>query len=408
MGALLTSRERMMRAIKRDEVDHVPCAFMSFSAMRGRCQDAYEVCERELEMGLDSMMFVPSSWRGARPNHTDLRGLPVRLPPTVRTDLWIEDAPAEGAPILHKEYHTPAGTLTARVRKTGDWPHGNFVPLMEDYQIPRALKPLVTGPDDLPPLRAILQPPHPDDIAEFRREMTRARAFRDQKGALLAGGWGVGADMVGWLCGLQHMPLLALDQPEFLAELLALIGEWNRARMKVILEAGVDLYIRRGWYESTDFWSPSLYAHFIAPLVRAEAALAHEYGTPFAQIMTTGSAPMLGHLLDAGVDALIGVDPLDQRGRALTLARERVGGKMALWGGINGAITVEEGSEQEVRQAVRDALQTMRGVPGFILSPVDNLTEITRRAWRNIDVLIEEWGACANHAEWNSASENDR
>ena len=65
--------------------------------------------------------------------------------------------------------------------------------------------------------------------------------------------------------------------------------------------------------------------------------------------------------------------------------------KVCLWGGVNGAITVEEGTEDDVRAAVRAALNTMRGVNGFILSPVDNITEITRNTWRNVDVLVRTW-----------------
>ena len=393
MPRSLTSRERMIRAIHRQEVDHVPCAFMSFSAMRGRCQDAYEVVLRELEMGLDSMLFIPSSWRNERPNHPDLRGLPVRLPPTVRVDLWVEELPGESFPILHKEYHTPAGTLTTQVRKTEDWPYGNAVPFMGDYQIPRAVKPLITNEADVHVLQTILQPPTPEEIAAFRAERARAGAFSDQYGVLLAGGWGVGADMVGWLCGLDNMMYLMIDQPALLAELLATIAAWNRQRMRVILEAGVDLFIRRAWYESADFWSPRLYREFLLPTLQEEVKLAHEYGTPFGYIMTSSALPMLDNIHEAGVDVLIGVDPLQHGDDPLQVMHDKLGGRVCLWGGVNGAITVEQGSVDEVRQAVIYALDLMRDVNGFILSPVDNITEITRRAWQNVDVFVETWKA---------------
>ncbi|MDI7274651.1 MAG: hypothetical protein QME94_01595, partial [Anaerolineae bacterium] len=199
----LTSRERMLRAMRHEEVDHVPCAFMSFTALRGRCQDAYELCQQELAMGLDSWLMVPSSWRNQRPNHPDLRGLPVRWPASVQTRLWLEEAAGDDCPILHKEYHTPAGVLTTRVKKTADWPHGNFVPFLDDYQIPRAIKPLVTCRADLEPLRTMLQPPAEEDVGAFRAELERARDFGARHGVLIAGGWGVGADMAGWLCGLE-------------------------------------------------------------------------------------------------------------------------------------------------------------------------------------------------------------
>jgi hypothetical protein len=72
-------------------------------------------------------------------------------------------------------------------------------------------------------------------------------------------------------------------------------------------------------------------------------------------------------------------------------ARDRLAGKVCLWGGVNGAITVEEGTADDVRAAVRYALDVMAGVNGFILSPVDNITEITLNTWRNVDVFIATW-----------------
>ncbi len=391
MPAQLTSRERMLRAMRRQETDYVPCAFMSFGAMRARCQDAYELAERELELGLDSWLFVPSSWRNARPNHPDLRGLPVRLPQAVRTDLWLEERPGQPHPILHKTYHTPLGQLTTAVRKTTDWPHGNFVPLVDDYQIPRAIKPLVTSHSDLAALRFILQPPAAEDIAALQAEMERARTFAGHYGLLIAGGWGVGADMAAWLCGLQNLVLMAVDEPDLLEELLAIIGIWNEQRMRAILEAGVDLFIRRGWYESAQFWSPRLYQRFLLPWLQREARLAHEYGALFGYIMTAGLIPMLDSILEAGVDVLIGLDPLQQGSDPLRSARDRVSHRICLWGGVNAALTVEQGTPDEVREAVRYALEVMRGVNGFILSPVDNITEITPKAWRNVDAFIAAW-----------------
>jgi hypothetical protein len=368
---------------------------MSFTAMRGRVQDAYELCLREREMGLDSMLFIPTSWRNSRPNHPDLRGLPIRFPEDVRIDLWREELPGESFPILHKEYHTPAGTLTTLVRKTADWPHGDTVPFVDDYQIPRAVKHLVEGPQDLAPLRHLLQPPRPQEIEHFRAEAKFAHAFAREHGLLLAGGWGVAADMVGWLCGLQNMMLLAVDEPQFLEELLATIAQWNEARMRVILEAGVDLFIRRGWYESSDFWSPALYRRFLLPQLKREVALAHEYGARFGYIMTTGLLPMMDAILEAGVDVLLGVDPLQHGERPLETIRKALGGRVCLWGGVNAAITVESGTEKDVERAVAEALSTMHGVRGFILSPVDNVTDISRRTWRNVDTLIRAWQSLA-------------
>ena len=67
---------------------------------------------------------------------------------------------------------------------------------------------------------------------------------RSRRACWCTGGWGVGADMIGWLSGLTNMIMLTRRQPEFIRALLELIAAWNRARMQVVLSAGVDLYIK--------------------------------------------------------------------------------------------------------------------------------------------------------------------
>jgi hypothetical protein len=99
---------------------------------------------------------------------------------------------------------------------------------------------------------------------------------------------------------------------------------------------------------------------------------------------------MLDDLIDAGVDVLIGVDPVQGTGSDLREMKRRAGGKLCLWGGVSGAITTERGSEEEVRSAVRLAIETL-GPTRFVLSPVDNITIDAPRTWRNIDILIDEW-----------------
>ena len=99
---------------------------------------------------------------------------------------------------------------------------------------------------------------------------------------------------------------------------------------------------------------------------------------------------MLDSYLEAGVDVLIGVDPVQGTHTNLEQMKQKAGGKLSFWGGVSGAVTVEMGSEEEVRDAVARAIEAL-GPTGFILSPVDNITVDEPRTWYNIDVLIDEW-----------------
>ncbi len=385
-----TSRELLLSAISCQTPSRVPCCLMSFRIMRDRCRDWYEVAEREKEMGLNPMLFVPPAERHERPEHPELRGLPIRFSPEVITREW-KNRPADAPyPLLHKSYETPAGVLSTVVRQTGDWPHGDHIPFVDDYQIARAQRNLVTATQDLEALRYLLVPPAAEDIAAFRRQAEEARRFTQKHGMLTSGGWGVGADMAGWLCGLENMVYLAADSPEFLEALFEMIGAWNRERMAVILESGVDLYIRRGWYESCQFWSPALYRRFILPHVKREARMAHEAGCKFGYIMTMSTRPLLDMFVEAGIDVLIGIDPSPAAQNDLPLMKEKLRGKICIWGGIDAAHTIELGTAEEVRRETEKALHLL-GPDGFVLSPVDNVTVDTPQTWSNLRVMIRTW-----------------
>jgi uroporphyrinogen-III decarboxylase len=158
----------------------------------------------------------------------------------------------------------------------------------------------------------------------------------------------------------------------------------------VVLSAPVDLYIRRAWYEGCDFVTPRTYRNLILPHLKAEVDLAHEYGVKFGCICTSGIGPMLDSFLEAGIDVLIGIDPVQGTHTNMSQIKAKAGPKMCLWGGVSGAITIEQGTEQEVRQATSQAITTL-GPSGFVLSPIDNITEDQPKTWQNLEFFIDEW-----------------
>ena len=89
---------------------------------------------------------------------------------------------------------------------------------------------------------------------------------------------------------------------------------------------GVDLYIRRAWYEGCDFVIPKFYKNEVLPRLKAEVDLAHEYGTKFGYICSSGTKPMLDFYPQAGFDVLIGVDPIQGTHTDMPLMKEKLGG----------------------------------------------------------------------------------
>ena len=386
----MTSRERMLTAIRGGRPDYVPLSFMLFAALRAERDDWFGHIQAQLELGLDAVADMSSLVPTALTGHSDAPGIPLTLPPDVNVRHGKRSPAGARYRLLWKEYETPHGTLSVEVQQTDDWPYGDDVPLLDDFLVPRCTKYLVTGEQDLAALRYLLGGPFAEDVQVCRQHWGKAKLFAQNNSLLLANGWGVGADALGWLCGLQNAVMFAVDAPQFLNALLDIISEWNRRRMELMLEVGIDLFVRRAWYEGTAYWSPRLFRRFLVPRITAEAELAHQAGAAFGYIMSVGGLQFADLLLESGIDALIGVDPVQDRGMNMSALKAAVGSEICLWGGVNGFVTVERGRKAQIRKAVRTALKTL-GPSGFILSPVDNVRETSDRVWQNVLALIGAW-----------------
>ncbi|MEW6092922.1 MAG: uroporphyrinogen decarboxylase family protein [Chloroflexota bacterium] len=388
MKPSLSSRQRMLAAVSCQPPDHTPCAFMLFKGLHTRSRNYLDFLEAQLALGLDTVVQLPPRSPIVRNDHYNLHGLPVRYGPQVQIVEWKEKSPGEEYPILVKEYRTPAGTLRAEVRQTRDWPWGDHLTLFDDYIEPRSRKFLIESINDLETLRCLLVPPTEEEAGQFLAEAQPYLQFAQQKGLLVTGGWGVGADLIGWLSGLVNMIKFTRRQPEFIQAFLDIIAAWNRTRMEVILSAGIDLFIKRAWYENCDFWTPADWKQFIQPILKQDVSLAHEHGARFGYILTSSAMPLLEPIIETGVDVLIGVDPLKyDLGRAVELSDR----KLSLWGGVNGPLTVELGTPNQVAREVEACLDIAGKTNGFILSPVDNVRELSPEAEANILALIKAW-----------------
>jgi len=392
----MTSRERMLAAIGGEKADHTPCSFMLFNNLYDKCQTEREYVEKQVEMGLDAFVHV-----GHLNHRLHLYG---GLHPDATWREWVEEK--NGATFFCRRIDTPAGPLTSRLRQRGGWPTKDDFPLMKDWVVPRMEEPLVKPEQDIEKVSFLFGPIKDADIRTLREEAAEAAVLAKKHGLLQVGGWkgdvrpglqvdpGVmGCDAMSWLSGYEEIMILSISRPELIEQYARIIHEWNMRQIEVYLDVTeAELIVRRGWYETTEFWTPAGFRRIIAPTLRREVDLVHQAGRKFGYIITSAFLPLVDDILGSGVDVLLGLDPSEGKGTHLPDIRERFGraGK-ALWGGVSGAITVEMGTEAETERAVFAALDTLGTGGGFILSPVDNVREDTDKAWRNTRAFIEAW-----------------
>lgn len=411
----MTSRERMLATLRHEKVDHLPmyCWCFGFTApphlrwqrdgcnvphwFTGRLEHIHKLPEpwtmedefnrvlRWFSLGLDDVLEVSPPWG---------------IHPDVSVRDW-QEPPTAGEPhcLMCREYQTPAGTLRHIVRRTDEKAEPGWVvqpdqvEIIEDFNIPRAVKHAVTGPDELPKLRYLLHDPTADQLADYRQRMTQVRRFAQEHGVMVQGWSAFGMDLVAWLCGVERAVMAAMTEPDFFQELIEIVDAFDTRRTEMMLDVGgVDLVVRRGWYSSTDFWSPALFRRFLLPGLQKLTKMVHDAGGLLGYTMTAGAPATANELIAGGIDLLYYVDPVQDK-TDFAVVKDKFRGRIALAGGINSAVTLSNGTRQEICDAVHTAV-TKLGPTGFILAPVDALFPDT--PWPKLEMAIAAWKeACA-------------
>jgi hypothetical protein len=346
-------------------------------------QDDFRRVQAWQSLGLDDLLEVSVPW-GTSP---EVRWRDSMLPP----------GGGEAHPVLVREYQTPSGPLRHAVRQTGEDPGEGWViqpphvPLFEDYNIPRAVEPLVREPRHVEAVSHLYREPGRAERQAFQARMREVGGFARAQGVAVQAWSAFGLDAVVWFMGVQGAIFLAMDQPEAFAELARVVARADAGRTELAAaDPGVDLVVERGWYSSTDLWSPPLLDRHLFPHVAELSSIAHGHGKKFGYVMTTGVASLGERLIDAGVDVLYFVDPV-QDGLAAEKARELFGGRLTLAGGLNSTMLVG-GSPQAIRESVRASMAALAGTGRFILQPVDALHPDT--PWERFEAAIEVWREC--------------
>jgi hypothetical protein len=410
----MNSKERIFAALNGQPVDHIPLTTWCFgwkAPINLRWQRNGQQVPYWYSMRMEHIHTLPQVWE-LEDDFNRVRAwlslglddiLDVSVPWSMSPEVTWQDRiiPASGdqaCPVLVREYQTKSGPLRHAVRQTGEEPgpgwvvQPDYVPLFEDFNIPRAVKHVVTQPEEVPVVRHLFCTPDEQASDWFYRRMRQVNAFCDQNPVAVQAWAAFGMDGVVWLMGAQGAVFMAMETPQAFAQLVDIIFEADYGRTKLAVTApGVDIVVQRGWYSSTDFWSPRLFDRFVVPHLRELTGLAHRYGKKFAYVMTTGVEKLGLCLAEAGVDVLYFVDPVQDR-LPLEAARQLLGGRMTLVGGTN-ALTLASGDRRRIREEVHRAIDVLGPTQRFILHPLDAIFPDT--PWEGVEAMIDAWKEAA-------------
>jgi uroporphyrinogen-III decarboxylase len=374
----MTSRERVLAAIRRQPVDYVPCSPLVNPLLevqrRGKpwnfpwspASDGTEYLVTVL--GADRV--IGDWWLGW---FFPEEGVTSRV--------WQEGA------ILRKAYDTPSGVLQAAVAFNELWPLGRDIPFFHDF-LGHYTEPWLKAEADLECLKHVLLPPRTrEQLAQTRARFQVSKATADKFHLATLATIGSGLTTALWMFGAQNLGLLVVDNPALVQGYLDLEHRRSLRMIEILLDCGVDIIQRSGFYETSDYYSPAMLERLIGKALREEIELTHQAGRPFSYILYSGIMPMLDYLAPLDFDC---VSSLDTAFDNVDLARVNaaLGDRRSFWTGPSNTFHMYADDPEVVRRAVREAFAIF-GKVGLILSACSSVHPMM--PWENTLAMFDEW-----------------
>ena len=378
MTTHVTSKERVLAAMRRQRVDHVPCApLMNFQPedqrWGRRWQYPFGPSDREMldymvgELGVDQLL------------QTEIGCYPER---DVSSRVWTE------GDIIHKAWTTPSGVLHASVRYDEHWLPGFDIPFFNDYNPSHFVEPWIRTMEDVDCLRHILLPPREaDELSRIRFHFEHRRQLADRYQVAHSLSAGLGLTGAVNMFGPTEISVLCVTEPDLVDAYLEVDHRYNLGIMALAPDLGVDIVKRNGFYESCDLFSPALLSRFLADRLRCEAALVHSAGKLFGYTLLSGYVPILDGLASLGIDSLFCPDVFLRGGNARLLA-DKMSGTTSFWTGPSDTVHMPYERPDEVRRAVRHVFAVF-GRTGLVITPCSTAKAVF--PWENVLAMIDEW-----------------
>lgn len=374
----MTSKERILAALKMEDVDYVPCApFMNFQhwvQRKGKLwqfpfgPSEYETADYLVNsLGLD--YFIGFSFKNYR-------------------DEGVKEKVVERDGLIHKYIYTPSGTLHASVLPDGNWPHGFDIPIFDDYLPSHCKEFWIKTKEDVECFRHLINPPRTEAQLDHERyRFKEAKNLADQFNLPLLFSHGLGLTGAISMFGPANVCSLVLDEPELIDAYLEYDHQSNMEHYERAVELGVDIVRRNGFYETCDLFSPQILKNMLGNRIKEEAAYVKKHGIPFTYTILSGINPILDHLEEMDLDCMVCPDIFLGNTDGPLIA-EKLKGKMSFWTGPSDTVHMPYDDTEAVRSAVREVFEVF-GKKGLILTACSSAKAVF--PWVSFMAMRDEW-----------------
>jgi uroporphyrinogen decarboxylase len=168
--------------------------------------------------------------------------------------------------------------------------------------------------------------------------------------------------------GLEHLLMDYMDNPQLAHDLARMTVDYNKELVAAAIDAGADAVVLEDdlAFNANTLMSPAQFDEFIAPYQREVVDLAHQKGAKVVKHSDGNLWPILDRLIANGFD---GIHPLQpQAGMDLKSVKAHCGDRVCLLGNIDCIDLLPSGTEEEVEQAVKQAIADAAPGGGYIIT----------------------------------------
>jgi uroporphyrinogen decarboxylase len=175
------------------------------------------------------------------------------------------------------------------------------------------------------------------------------------------------------LMGFENLMAAFGEQPELVRGLVALSVETNLELAKEAARRGADFVFTGDDYASTKgpFVSPRMFREMLAAPLKRVITGFKELGVLVIKHTDGNILPILDLIVDSGIDALDPIDPIS--GLDVGDVKRRFGHRIALKGNVDCAHTLTNGTEKQVVEETIDVIRKAAEGGGLILSSSNSI-----------------------------------
>jgi uroporphyrinogen decarboxylase len=383
---MLTPRERVMTAMNREIPDRVP-KYADFSPgiyERFLVESGFGLPEETIEEAKGRPMVAFQDEPGL-PDPADYFGYDVRVVEFGETNRDTD----------FQHYFDPQKLPIGRSR-IDEW--GIAYVRGSVYHFEEMVHPMA----NFSSIEELEQYPWPDVTAPYRREKARSRIKQVHERDLAVLAWppmkgGTFFETAWGLRGFEQMMLDMVMDEKFAACLLDKITEFSVSNARYFAGAGADIILTGddfGMQErmiiSPDMWREWFKPRFARLIAGAKAV------NPDVLIFYHSDGmiePIIPDLIEIGVDILNPVQPECMDPVSL---KEQYGDCLAFWGTIGTQTTMPFGTPENVREIVKERIETVGRDGGLLLAPTHKLEPDV--PWENVLAFfdaVEKYGLYA-------------